>query len=197
MLRFANSEEGTAVWTKRGNGMWIITYFPSWNTKTIYVTDDEYAGLRKESIDTCRPIQIYTINTREWVTPSSEIEFTLPRQSYRLEVEEFEYPIYKIGKENGRIVKFTDLSVGTIIKVGSDNTYYVGYKTEIWVKHTEKDVWEDTNFREPIYYYQWEKQNSKGRIIMSDYITDEHAEMENKSKLNWRRIESSKREWKD
>ena len=51
---------------------------------------------------------------------------------------------------------------------------------------------------EPTYYYQWEKLYPEGRIITSEYLTDETADYDGyKVSEGWRRIESSKRTWED
>ena len=50
---------------------------------------------------------------------------------------------------------------------------------------------------EPIYYYQWETQVA-GKIHTTDYMTDVFVEKQTRYKENnYRRVDSSKRTWKD
>lgn len=57
--------------------------------------------------------------------------------------KKYKYPIYKRSKGNGFVVKFTSLSIGTVIKEGnkSSNTRK-GYYSNGWFGHT-LDNWED------------------------------------------------------
>ena len=89
MIRFANTEKGTAVWFKhKVINRWKKTYHPFWEEDIIYIVDDEHAELRKESIDTGRKIQVLNPITHKWETPSFELEFGVGTENYRLEPEQ-------------------------------------------------------------------------------------------------------------
>ena len=51
IVRWANSAEGTNVWLKRVNGVWVIINAPSWDKNYIYIVADEWAELRKAQAD--------------------------------------------------------------------------------------------------------------------------------------------------
>ncbi|HIP15554.1 MAG TPA: hypothetical protein EYG74_08700, partial [Sulfurimonas autotrophica] len=109
--RFADTEIGTKVWYKaKDRFRWVNTANPTWKEDNEYIVDDEYAELRKESVDTGRPIQMYNPVSSKWETPAFELDFDAPIENYRLKPkeEEFKYPIYKKDKGMGFVVKFTD-----------------------------------------------------------------------------------------
>ena len=147
IIRFANSELGTKVWCKRENETtWNLENNPTWNEEYIYIVNNEYAPLRKESINSERPIQVKESETGEWITPSYELEFTLPLENYRLEPEMFNYPIYKIAKKTRNIVKFISKQEGIVIEETEKSRIIglvVGYKSKNWIEHTNTEVWEN------------------------------------------------------
>jgi len=97
MIRFANSEEGTAVWFKHATMTeWKRNYIPTWSKDTIYIVDDKYAELRKENIDTGRPIQVLNVEG-EWVTQVVDLHFILSLSDYRLEPKEHGKDGMKMG----------------------------------------------------------------------------------------------------
>lgn len=52
------------------------------------------------------------------------------------------YPIYCQHLPTNKIVKFTDLSVGVVVKSGSDpDAYPVGQESKRLIEHTYKDTW--------------------------------------------------------
>ena len=52
------------------------------------------------------------------------------------------YPIYCLHLPTGKIVKFTDLSEGVVVKSGSDrNIYPIGLESKRLIEHTHKNVW--------------------------------------------------------
>ena len=200
MIRFANREEGTEVWYKHGSMTeWNKSDAPRWSNDTTYVVDDEYAELRKESIDTGRPIQVSSDNGTGWITITQPtyIKFILPLEDYRLEPEEFEYPIYKKARSDGSIVKFTGLKEGVIVQKDIALMYPLGYTSDDWVEHTNTDEWEDYEYQEPTYYYKWEKLFNDGNIWSTNWMTDEYAERGGFKALGWRKIENSKRTWEE
>jgi len=54
---------------------------------------------------------------------------------------------------------------------------------------------EDHDYIEPIYYYRWEILSSKGKILVSNLISDRYAERQKYKEDGWIKIESSKRTW--
>jgi len=96
IIRFANSKERTVVWYKpRFSNKWDKTYYPAWKPQNKYILEDRYAELRKESIDTGIPIQVYRYISSKWETSRDELDFHLPIEYYRLEPDNYEYPIYQ------------------------------------------------------------------------------------------------------
>jgi len=81
--RYADSPDGTKVWSKSDGGIWATTITPAWNKNYIYIVDDMYAELRKESIDTSRPIQTFNF-VSGWVTIKDASELTGTLSSYRV-----------------------------------------------------------------------------------------------------------------
>ena len=52
------------------------------------------------------------------------------------------YPIYCKHLPTNKIVKFTDLSEGVVVKSGSDpNAYPIGLESKCLIEHTHKNVW--------------------------------------------------------
>ena len=52
------------------------------------------------------------------------------------------YPIYCLHLPTGKIVKFTNLSEGVVVKSGSDpNMYPIGLESNHFIEHTYKDTW--------------------------------------------------------
>ena len=52
------------------------------------------------------------------------------------------YPIYCLHLPTGKIVKFTDLSEGVVVKSGSDwREYPIGLESKCLIEHTHKNVW--------------------------------------------------------
>ena len=62
--------------------------------------------------------------------------------------KKYKYPIYKKSKMSGYVVKFTGLQEGVVVKELPDRGYRVGYKTSIWVEHTNSMIWEDCDYKE-------------------------------------------------
>ena len=127
----------------------------------------------------------------------------LMSKDYRFEpIEEFEYPIYKRSTSNGCVVEFTGKTTGMVVidteasrRIGVGEC--IGYKSNRWVSHTYEKTWEDYDYVETISYYRWERLSSKGKILVSDFMTDKYAEEFKYEKEGWRKIESSKRTWED
>ena len=202
MIRFAKSEEGTAVWYRYKSGTkWDTLLKPVWSKPYIYILDNKYAELRKESVDTGRPIQRYNMSSLEWETPTHKLQFDVDLAFYRLEPEEekFKYPIYKKSIVYGQVVKFTSEKEGVIIVAAGDrfSDHEVGHKSNDWVPHTDAEVWEDYAYEEPVYYYRWEKLYTDGRIGITDWVTDAYAEKHEYKIDKWSKKESSKRTWED
>lgn len=57
------------------------------------------------------------------------------------EKQEFIYPMWFKSRENGRVVKFMDITVGEVIEKGNGRDR-VGYKSSDWVAHTHTEIWE-------------------------------------------------------
>ena len=62
--------------------------------------------------------------------------------------KKLKYPIYKKSKINGCVVKFTGLQKGVVIKDFPNSCYSVGYKSLVWVEHTNSMIWEDCDYKE-------------------------------------------------
>ena len=85
IIRFANSEDDTGVWLRYYKWtIWVKTFTPRWSINNDYILDDEYADIRKESIETGTPVQMYIEEKGEWVTMTPDMDFTLPIKCYRL-----------------------------------------------------------------------------------------------------------------
>jgi len=143
MIRFAKSEYGTAVWLRpKISTNWRTLLKPTWNENYIYVVDDEYAELRKKSIDEDRPIQMYNTISSKWETPTFELDFNAPIESYRLEHKEdhnYVEPIYYYRWE--RLSSKGEILMSNLIsdKYAEKN----GYKEDGWIKITNtKRTWE-------------------------------------------------------
>ena len=205
MIRFAKSEEGTEVWYRyKTSTNWDTILKPAWNKPCIYIIDNEYAELRKKSADTGRPIQMYNPISLEWETPTFELDFSAPIESYRLEPEEdgFEYPIYKRHKLTGCVVMFTEKKYGVIVidtEKANYEGYGTGYEADNWIPHTNASTWEDYDYdyTEPTYYYRWEKLYRNGSISTTAYVTDVYAVKFNYKEEDYVKIEDSKRTWED
>jgi len=65
------------------------------------------------------------------------------------------------------------------------------------IPHTNTNVWEDYDYIGPIAYYRWERLSSKGKILVSNLVSDKYAERHKYKKDGWIKIESSKRTWDD
>ena len=208
MIRFANSEVGTAVWWREKTfDSWKLIKNPLWSEDYVYVVDNKYAELRKKSVDEDRAIQMYNTIDSKWETPTFNLDFSAPIESYRLEPKEdkFNYPIYKrcIYKANfytGCVVEFTGETEGVIVK-DTERTrefdHHIRCRLDNWIPHTDTNAWEDYDYVEPTYYYQWEILLSTGKVKVSDFMTNKYAEKFKYEKDGWRKIESSKRTWED
>ena len=201
MIRFIESEYGTEVWYKNNNSTkWRKSQVPRWDKDTTYIVDDEYATLRKESIDTKMPIQVYNKELSEWQTPNFDLEFDGNIKNYRLKPDDHSYPIYKKAKNDGSIVKFTALEDGVVVvdtEISRSFNHFVGTESKGWVRHTNTDVWENYNYKEPVYYYKWEKVYDYGVIEETRWMTDEYAEKNKYYIHEWRKIKGLKRVWED
>jgi len=198
MIRFAESEEGVEVYYRCENSSsWSKARSPAWDKTCKYIVGDKYAKLRMESEDTGRPIQIIGEREGEWETPQGKLEFMLPPEYYRVKPEKFEYPIYKEHKFDHYIVKFTDLTVGEVVRAKPGCIIQVGYVGRAWAEHTKTSQWDDCVYEEPTYYYQWERLFSSGTIAATDWVTDEHANRNNFKENDWRKVKGSKRTWEE
>ena len=53
-----------------------------------------------------------------------------------------EYPVYCLHLPTNKIVKFTDLSEGVVVKSGSDwRAYPIGKESKVLIEHTYKNIW--------------------------------------------------------
>lgn len=62
------------------------------------------------------------------------------------DANEFQYPIYKVSKATGLVVKFTDLTVGETIRQGFDEGSIVGVKGKVckyFPAHNDDKTWAD------------------------------------------------------
>jgi len=52
--------DGTAVWFRHinNNYHWNKTYKPNWCSSEVYIVDNEYADIRKLSVDSDRPLEV-------------------------------------------------------------------------------------------------------------------------------------------
>ena len=127
-------------------------------------------------------------NTHVW----EDYDYVEPKE------DKFKYPIYKRSKIYGYTIEFTGEQKGVIIadtekSKGAD--YIIGLKSDDWVKHTNINTWEDCDYKEPTYYYKWEKLQTNDLILTSNLVTDKYAEKHNFKAEGWVKIESSKRTW--
>ena len=143
MIRFAKSEDDTAVWYRpKMSTEWLTGLKPLWNKNYIYIVDDDYAKLRKESADTGRPIQVYSILLSIWKTPTYKLDFSAHIESYRLEPKEdhdYVEPIAYYQLE--RLSSKGEILISNLIsdKYAEKN----GYKEDGWIKITNtKRTWE-------------------------------------------------------
>jgi len=54
---------------------------------------------------------------------------------------------------------------------------------------------ENHDYIEPIAYYRWERLSSKGKILVSDLISDKYAEKNGYKEDGWIKITNTKRTW--
>ena len=89
IIRFANAEQGTKVWSKISNEKWLLVNSAQWNPNNIYIVDDEYAELRKASADG-KIIQYK--HGSEWSdTLTDSWEITIDTSRYRIKPDEPTY----------------------------------------------------------------------------------------------------------
>lgn len=78
---------------------------------------------------------------------------TKPKQDQSTDANQFQYPIYKISKATGLVVKFTDLTVGVTVHQGVDEGDIVGVigkVCEYFPAHNDDKVWDDwTSIEKP------------------------------------------------
>jgi len=64
-----------------------------------------------------------------------------------MKMKKHKYPIYKKSRVDGCVVRFIGLQKGIVVKVLPGSEYSVGYKTSLWVEHTNSMIWEDYNYK--------------------------------------------------
>ena len=60
-------------------------------------------------------------------------------QHYR--IKEYTYPMWFKEKHRKHIVKFDSLRSGELVSQGENRYLYIGYKSNDWPPHTNKDFW--------------------------------------------------------
>jgi len=143
MIRFANSEVGTAVWWREKTfDSWKLIKNPLWSEDYVYVVDNKYAELRKKSVDEDRAIQMYNTIDSKWETPTFNLDFSAPIESYRLEPKEDHDYIEPIAYYRWERLS----SKGEILMSNLMSDKYAeknGYKEDGWIKITNtKRTWE-------------------------------------------------------
>ena len=78
----------------------------------------------------------------------AKMEIELAELKAECSKQEVEYPLFMRNKENGKIVKFTSLSEGTVVWKGSVPYSEIEYYSESWFNHTDTDVWEEVAYDE-------------------------------------------------
>lgn len=100
-------------------------------------------------------------------------DFTIEELSKLIEdSENSKYPIYCRHLPTNKIVKFTDLSVGVVVKSGSDqNKYPIGLESECFIEHTYKDTWKPipvcskTGFFRGQLVWAWDNEHTHFRVL--------------------------------
>ena len=144
MIRFAKSEEGTTIWWRAKKATdWGIISNTMWYKGFIYIVNDKYAVLRKESADTGRPIQVYNYSSLKWETPTHELQFDVDLAFYRLEPKEDHDYIEPIAYYRWeRLSSKGEILMSNLIsdKYAEEN----GYKEDGWIKiESSKRTWDD------------------------------------------------------
>ena len=82
------------------------------------------------------------------------------------------YPIYCLHLHSDKIVKFTDLSVGVVVKSGShQGKYPIGTESKGLIEHTYKDTWKPipvcskTGFFHGQLVFAWDNEYTHYRIL--------------------------------
>ena len=82
------------------------------------------------------------------------------------------YPIYCLHLPTGKIVKFTDLAEGVVVKSGSDrNMYPIGLESKRFIEHTHKNAWKPlpvcskTGFFHGQLIWTWDNEHTHARIL--------------------------------
>ena len=82
------------------------------------------------------------------------------------------YPIYCLHLPTGKIVKFTDLAEGVVVKSGSDrNVYPIGQESKRLIEHTHKNAWKPvpvcskTGFFHGQLVWAWDKEHTHYRTL--------------------------------
>ena len=83
------------------------------------------------------------------------------------------YPIYCLHLPTGKIVKFTNLSEGVVVKSGSDqNMYPIGLESKRLIEHIYKNTWkhlpvcQKTGFFHGQLIWAWAKAHTHLRILV-------------------------------
>ena len=83
------------------------------------------------------------------------------------------YPIYCLHLPTGKIVKFTDLSEGVVVKSGSDrNMYPIGLESKRLIEHIYKNTWKPlpicpkTGFFHGQLIWAWDNVHTHARRIV-------------------------------
>ena len=83
------------------------------------------------------------------------------------------YPIYCLYLPTGKIVKFTDLTEGVVVKSGSDrNVYPIGQESKRLIEHTHKNAWKPvpvcskTGFFHGQLVWAWDDAQTHSRITV-------------------------------
>ena len=82
------------------------------------------------------------------------------------------YPIYCLHLPTNKIVKFTDLSEGVVVKSGSDcHAYPIGKESKRFIEHTYKNTWKllpvcpKTGFFHGQLVWTWDIDHTRCRIL--------------------------------
>ena len=82
------------------------------------------------------------------------------------------YPIYCLHLPTDKIVKFTDLAEGVVVKSGFDrNVYPIGQESKRLIEHTHKNVWKPvpvcskTGFFHGQLVWAWDKEHTHYRTL--------------------------------
>lgn len=128
--------EDTWQWSRIGENDWAVAATPSWYETLDYRLHPHNDLIKAHKSGAKIELSRNGVKWEDADEPAWNKEW-----HYRIKPE-YTYPIYKKSKESGLVVKFTDVCNGEVVIKGN-SIWDVGHFSDIFVEHTDKQVWED------------------------------------------------------